>query len=410
MRNCARPLGDAVRPCPITAEISAARDKLRLTRSMALSMSSALNQLRDRFLPGQLWPDTDGVHINAHGGGILFHEGIYYWFGEHKIAGEVGNTAQVGVSCYCSTDLYNWQNRGVALAVSDDPASPIARGCVLERPKVLYNAPTRRFVMWFHLERRGSGYADAWSAVAASNTITGPYQFFSAGRLNAQTWPIDLPAQQRRPLNATEASTLAGLNLPGGPVPGYPTDLIFRRDFTLGQMSRDMTVFVDDDGAAYHIHSSEDNGVLHLSQLSDDYLRCDGKYIRLFPGRFHEAPALFKHAGHYWIITSGCTGWAPNAARLSVAPSIWGPWQELGNPCLGPGANLTFDGQSTHVLPIHGQSGAFIFMADRWRATNAIDGRYLWLPIQFRNGRPVIEWMEEWDVPGHLGRIEGATI
>ena len=29
------------------------------------------------FRPGELWPDNHGVHINAHGGGILFHEGTY---------------------------------------------------------------------------------------------------------------------------------------------------------------------------------------------------------------------------------------------------------------------------------------------------------------------------------------------
>ena len=34
--------------------------------------------------PGEIWPDTDGKPINAHGGGILFHEGTYYWYGEIK--------------------------------------------------------------------------------------------------------------------------------------------------------------------------------------------------------------------------------------------------------------------------------------------------------------------------------------
>ena len=69
---------------------------------------------RTQFLPGQIWPDDKGVHINAHGGGVLFHDGLYYWFGEHKIAGEAGNVANVGVHCYSSTDLYNWKDRGMA--------------------------------------------------------------------------------------------------------------------------------------------------------------------------------------------------------------------------------------------------------------------------------------------------------
>src|ERR1700733_7998761 len=107
---------------------------------------------KNSFRPGELWPDKHGVLINAHGGGILVHDGISFWFGEHKIAGEAGNAAQVGVHVYSSADLYNWRDEGIALAVSDDPQSPVKRGCILERPKVIFNPRTKKFVMWFHLE------------------------------------------------------------------------------------------------------------------------------------------------------------------------------------------------------------------------------------------------------------------
>ena len=76
-----------------------------------------------------------------------------------------------------------------------------------------------------------------------------------------------------------------------------------------------MNLFVDDDGIAYHIYSSEENSTLHISQLTDDYTSYSGKYARFFPGRFMEAPALFKQKGKYYLIMSGCTGWAPNAGR-----------------------------------------------------------------------------------------------
>ena len=49
------------------------------------------------FKPGEVWPDDKGVHINAHGGGILRVGDTYYWFGEHKTEGSAGNLAQVGV-------------------------------------------------------------------------------------------------------------------------------------------------------------------------------------------------------------------------------------------------------------------------------------------------------------------------
>ena len=50
-----------------------------------------------------------------------------------------------------------------------------------------------------------------------------------------------------------------------------------------------------------------------------------------FRGGHNEAPAIFKKDGTYWMITSGCTGWAPNAARLFSAPFIWGPWTQHPN-------------------------------------------------------------------------------
>ena len=36
------------------------------------------------FYPGQYWLDNNGIHINAHGGGILYHQNKYFWYGEHK--------------------------------------------------------------------------------------------------------------------------------------------------------------------------------------------------------------------------------------------------------------------------------------------------------------------------------------
>lgn len=351
-----------------------------------------------RVRPGELWPDDAGVHINAHGGGVLFHDGVYYWFGEHKTAGEAGNRANVGVGVYTSRDLLHWTNAGVALAVSHDPQSPIARGCILERPKVLYNARTRRFVMWFHLEPAGAGYSGATSGVAVAQRAEGPYTFVRALRPNVGIWPRSVPDELRRPLSADELTTLNAMELGGAPRPYFPRDLVFRRDLAGGQMARDMTLFLDDDGSAYQIYASEDNGTLHISLLADDFLGHAGQYVRILPGRFHEAPAVMKHEGRYWLFSSECTGWSPNMVRLSVADSIWGPWTELTTPCMGPGAQVAngFESQPTFVLPVAGKSGAFIYMADRWRPRDAVDGRYVWLPVAFRHGVPTVRWRDEW--------------
>jgi beta-xylosidase len=352
------------------------------------------------FQPGALWPDDHGVPINAHGGGVLFHDGVYYWFGEHKIEGEAGNAAHVGVHVYSSRDLYNWTDEGIALAVSDDLNSPITRGCILERPKVIFNRPTGKFVMWFHLEPKGQDYAGALSGVAVADQVTGPYQFVGSFCPNAGVWPRNVAAEMKRALSPEEQAHVAALELPGGPVPYYPKPLLFRRDFAGGQMARDMTLFVDDDGATYHCYASEANGTLHISRLSEDYLRPAGDYVRIFPGRFHEAPAVMKWRGRYFLFTSDCSGWAPNAARVSVAGNIFGPWEELGNPCLGTNQQTatTFHAQPTFILPVPGRVDAFIFMADRWNPANAIDGRYVWLPIEFKHGVPTISWHDEWDL------------
>ena len=331
---------------------------------------------------GELWFDDGGRHINAHGGGIMKYGDTYYWFGEHK--DDRTSDALVGVMCYASKDLVNWRNCGVALSVTEPVPnqgndrrmrrgattnSDIEQGCILERPKVIYNPVTKKFCMWFHLELKGQGYSAARYGVAVADRPEGPYKFLYSSRANTGTWPIE-----GSPMNFDE---------------------YLKRDFSTGQMARDMTLFVDDDGKAYHIFSSEENYTLHIAELTADYLHHTGRYTRMAPGGQNEAPAIFKHNGTYWMITSGCTGWAPNEARMFSAPSIWGPWTQHSNPCRGPKADKTFNGQSTFILPVNGQ---YIFMADIWRPQHPRDARYIWLPIEFEDGKPIINWKDEWQL------------
>lgn len=350
------------------------------------------------FLPGELWKDNHGLHINAHGGGVLFHEGRYFWYGEHKIEGKAGNKAHAGVHVYSSGDLYNWKDEGIALQVVDnDTTHDITKGCILERPKVIYNRGSDKFVMWFHLEIKGKGYDAARSGIAVADDPKGPFIYVRSVRPNSGYWPLNVQEFHRQPLSDTIKDHYCGGK---GCLPSHPDTLnILGRDFKKGQMARDMNLFVDHDGTAYHIYSSEENSTLHISQLSEDYLSYSGKYVRHFVERYMEAPAIFRTAGgKYYLIASDCTGWSPNAARSAVADNIWGPWTELENPCVGPGADVTFNSQSTYVLPVNGMEDAFIFLADRWNPQNAIDGRYIWLPITVSDSGLLIEWYDEWDL------------
>ena len=68
---------------------------------------------------GHIWQDVDGNDIQAHGGCIINHEGVYYWYGENKgadnkiatfVSGQtVSRVDVIGISCYSSTDLVNWK-------------------------------------------------------------------------------------------------------------------------------------------------------------------------------------------------------------------------------------------------------------------------------------------------------------
>ncbi|MGH7940052.1 MAG: glycoside hydrolase family 43 protein [Limisphaerales bacterium] len=366
-----------------------------LLKSALITLAVAVGGFSDdvlaRAIPGQfapdyVWRDTDGNPIDAHGGGILFHYGVYYWYGEAKSGGTVlpncnkswGGTRvdMGGVSCYSSTNLCDWKNEGLALPPVSGAPSDLNSSNVVERPKVVYNRKTRRFVMWMHID--SADYHRARLGVAISDKPAGPFKYLGSFRPDARVWP----------LNVTDADKKTGRY-------NY-----LARDFLNGQMARDMTVFVDDDGKAYIFYASEENSTMHVSLLTDDYLRTSGKYSRILIGRNREAPAVFKHNGRYYLITSGSTGWDPNAAESAVADSIFGPWTELGNPCAGPNADKTFSGQSSFVLRILA-SNRLIFMADRWNKWDLSNSRYLWLPLEFDgDSRPQVIWRDSWSLSG----------
>lgn len=336
--------------------------------------------------PGEIWYDTEGNPINAHGGGMLYHNGRYWWYGEYKTAGEEGNLAQVGVSCYSSSNLSEWRNEGIVLPVSEDEHSEIAKGCILERPKVIYNSRTGKFVMWFHLELKGRGYSSARSGIAVADRPEGPFTYLKSTRCAPGHYPLNsLPLHKGPHKTFHFGDDPDSVNVLG-------------RDLAEGQMTRDMQLFVDDDGRAYQLAASEENSTLHIAELNEDYTDYTGRYVRAFVNRYMEAPAVFKKDGLYWFMGSDCTGWLPNAARSAVAPSIWGPWTELGNPCEGDDAETTFHSQSTYILPVAGCPDKFIYMGDRWNPKDAQDGRYIWLPITFEEGHFIIRWQDSWEL------------
>lgn len=140
--------------------------------------------------PGQVWNDSNGHQINAQGGGILFCGGIYYWYGTHKIEGLSEKTfADGGIHCYASRDLTTWADQGMVLSIAkDDSSTDLAFGCNFDRPKVVYNAKTRKFVAFFKLCLAGKGSETGYVGVALSESPSGPFtyshKFLGAGSPN----------------------------------------------------------------------------------------------------------------------------------------------------------------------------------------------------------------------------------
>jgi len=378
-------------------------------RAAINSLETALDGLvinvpNTSFKPGQPWLDTNGAVIQAHGGGIMYDEKTetYYWYGEDKTKGYLPAT---GVHAYSSKDLYNWKDEGVVMKAienrEDMDTDPYlvdlygertaeekdvifsdintARG-VLERPKVIYNEKTDKYVLWLHVdgpyEGSDSNYAKAKAGVAISDSPTGPFEYLESNRLNKV--PDGMEYQVRNT-----------------------------------GMSRDMTLFKDDDGTAYIIYSSEENYSLYISKLNEEYTAIAGEeygkdFKRVIYNGHREAPAMFKYDGKYYLITSGATGWDPNPGRYHVADSVLGEWKDMGNPVIGEGASTTHGSQSTYVIPVDPENGKFIFMGDRWNRNDLGNSRYIWLPIEFgQEEEIVLNWYDEWnmEILNKMGKV-----
>lgn len=296
---------------------------------------------------GYIWQDTDGNDIQAHGGCIVKFGDTYYWYGENKGADNVAGTRRVdviGVSCYSSKNLVDWKNEGIVLAAEPDKVnSRLHPSQVLERPKVLYCEKTGKFVMWMHID--DPTYVFAGIGVAVADRPEGPFKLISAKQPNRQD-------------------------------------------------SRDMTVFTDTDGRAYLVHSKDWNKTMNIARLTEDFTNLDGMYVSVLIDQEREAPALFFKDKMYYMITSGCTGWNPNAALYAQCPFLLGKWKLIDNPCVGEKSRTTFDGQSTYIFEV---DGTFYLMLDHWKPDDLKNSGYSILPITFENGALTVNWQEEWN-------------
>jgi len=274
---------------------------------------------------------------------MIAHQKKYYWFGTTQKQG--GAWLSEGINCYSSYDLATWTFENEVFhntSIKVSTHGPYR----IERPKVLFNEKTKKYVMWFHLD--DSGFSLRMVGVAESSTITGNYNW------------------------------VAG----------------FRPD---GEDSYDMTLYQDDDGSAYLCRSVR-NQFAGISKLTDDYMNTTGIISK---GPQIEGQAIFKIYGKYYLTGSHLTGWNPNQAVLCTTDSrslSGATWQNL-PPMTSD--QTTYNSQSTYVLPYLHPSGSllYIFLADRWAYPKVDQASYVWLPLVVNSVTDIkLIWHDQWTI------------
>ena len=348
----------------------------------------------DAFYPGREWLDTNGRPIQAHGGSLLTVAGIHYWYGENKERTDGKNGVwHWGVRCYRSTDLYNWEDCGLIIPPDEaDEGSPLHPSSMMDRPHILYNRRTQKYVCWLKIMEKNGEQTET---VLTADAILGPYTIVRRGL---------------RPL---------------------------------GMSAGDFDLAAAPDGKGYYFFERVHSETI-IADLTEDYTGVTGYYSTHFPQPqppfVREATAHFVRRGRHYLVTSGTTGYLPNPSQIAVADTWHGPYRVLGDPHPGDESRTSFHSQITSVFRAPGKKDLYIALADRWApafmhlryqdygewfrlrfaeertpeeearmmelqkllpADSAIDtskARYVWLPFRFEGDMGILDWRDRWSL------------
>jgi len=337
--------------------------------------------------PGQIWMDTKGERIHAHGGSVMCIGGTYYWYGENKEKSIAGSGIwHWGVRCYTSKDLYNWEDMGLIIPPEPDKTdSPLHPSACMDRPHIIFNRKTRKYVCWLKIMNRDGTQT---SAVLTADNILGPYTMVRVGL---------------RPL---------------------------------GMSAGDFDLAVAPDGKAYYYFERVHSETI-CADLTDDYTDVTGFYSTHFPRKsppfVREATAHFFRKGLHYLITSGTTGYFPNPSEAAVSHTWHGPFRVLGNPHPEDTSGTSYYSQISSVLHVPGKKDLYIACADRWLPgethrkyedyarvfervfdpdldSDEMDSAnmlpdvdtsiadYVWLPFRFDGEMVYLDWKDEWRI------------
>ncbi len=341
--------------------------------------------------PGEVWLDTDGKPIQAHGFQVTYRDGKYYWYGEDKTHTLFGtNRMFCGVRCYSSADFYNWKDEGLIVEPSEDPSSPLHHCQKLERPHILHCPKTGKYVCWLKSQSN-----DGHFVVLESERFLGPYRF----------------VRNLKPCG-----------------------------FAVG----DFDMYSDSVTGKGYVWFERPHWEQICAELSDDYTDVNGRYSEHFVGQTppltREAAAHFVMDGRHYLYTSGTTSYTPNPSEVAVFDDYHGEYTVLGDPHIGDEYAHSFCSQITSVIKIPGKN-LFVAMADRWQphtfktdiprkewqsflkryrthkpfpqdfttpkvadrfytlvspTQDVYKATYVFLPVVVKDGVPMIEWKDEW--------------
>ena len=256
-----------------------------------------------------------------------------------------GGAVEHGIRAYSSTDLTGWTDHGIVLSAGEIPGGKVGA------PKVIRCPRTGGLILWFHLPEVMT------VGVAFASSPGEPFSFLHALRDHAGISP-------------------------------------------------EMTLFVDEDGSIWHVFHRLGHEAIFICRLDETGLQHAGEPIRIDNGGFHRTPALMKWNGYYWLLATDGTDTVPGEACLSVAPSLQGPWEMTGNPCVGNTAQVEscFNARPSWILWVPGLPDRFFLVADGAPCDGGA-ARHVWLPFDFRHGVPELRWHGAWN-PAQWGGCE----
>ena len=381
--------------------MSRIKTTLCLIIMLATISASAVAQRYNSIRPGKKWLDTEGKPIHAHGFQIFEKDGTYYWYGENKEHTHLdSNVWTWGIRAYRSKDFYNWEDLGLIIPPdTTDATSPLHYSQTLDRPHILYNKNTKKWVCWIK-----SMDTDGYFVILQADRFEGPYSIVKSLK-------------------------------PEG--------------FGVG----DFDMFCDTLTGKGYVWFERPHWEMICAELTDDFLGTNGRFSEHFvgirPPFTREAPTHFMWRGRHYMFTSGTTGYVPNPSKVAVFDDYHGEYTDLGDPCIDDRFEDSFGSQITSVIRIPGKN-LYVALADRWlpylygtdipkrilknketaylnhkpfdrdfttpqvkdktgvkrnKWDTTDEATYVFLPITFdAEGKPILVWQDEWrledyDVP-----------